>query len=84
MKTFRFRGFRSIDEDFTIDVDAESLEEAQKMIDDGNYDEYGHSQSYVDGSDEIEFDEEVEDDDDESDEDDDDRDDYEMGGEGEE
>ena len=53
-----------------IDIEAETLEQAQQMIDDGDYDEYGHSQSYVDGSDEIEFDEEV-DDDDEGDEDDD-------------
>ena len=70
MKTFRFRGFRSIDEDFMIDVEAETLEEAQAMIDDGDYEEYGHTQNYVDGSDEIEYDgdEDEEDDDDEDDE----------------
>jgi hypothetical protein len=69
MKTFRFNGVRTIDEFFTVEVQAESLEEAEKLIDEGDFDEFGHRQDYVDGSEEIEFDEEVVDE--ESDEDDD-------------
>lgn len=75
MKTFRFKGIRQIEEDFIIEVDAETLEEAQSMIDEGDFDEFGHQQSYVDGSEEIEFDEEVGDDD----SDDDDQE-YDLGG----
>jgi hypothetical protein len=65
MKTFRFTGLRTLDETFFIDVEAESLEEAQEIIDEGDgLDEYGHRTEYVDGSEEFEFLEEVGDEDD--------------------
>ena len=40
MKTFTFQGLRSLDETFLVDVEAETLEEAQQKIDDGDYEEY--------------------------------------------
>ena len=57
---------RTLDETFLIDVEAETLEEAQQMIDDGDYEEYDHRTEYVDGSEEIEY---FGDDEDESEED---------------
>jgi len=57
MKTFRFEGKREYVEYFTIDVEAETLEEAQELIDGGDYEENDdHSQEFVGGSDEITFD----------------------------
>ena len=71
MKTFTFQGLRSLDETFLVDVEAETLEEAQQKIDDGDYEEYDHRTEYVDGSEEIEYfgDDEDETDDDDEDED---------------
>jgi len=61
MKTFRFEGKREYIEYYTIDVEAESLEEAQEMIDNGEYeDNDDHDQQFVGGSDEITFDCEIE------------------------
>jgi hypothetical protein len=56
MKTFRFKGSRIIEETFLIDVEAETMEEAQSLVDNGDYEEFDHNHdSYGDG-DEIEFD----------------------------
>lgn len=57
MKTFRFKGERQYVEYFTVDVEAETLEEAQEIIDSGEYEESDHNHDFIDGSDEIEFDE---------------------------
>ena len=57
MKTFRFKGERQYVEYFTIDVEAETLEEAQEIIDEGEYEESDHNHDFIGGSDEIEFDE---------------------------
>ena len=43
MKTYRFKGERTYIETFTIDVEAESLEDAQEMVDGGDYEEYDHN-----------------------------------------
>lgn len=56
MKKYRFNGERQYIEYFTIEVEAESLEEAQEMVDDGDYEEFDHNQDFVGGSDIIEFD----------------------------
>jgi hypothetical protein len=55
MKTYRFLGERTHIEYFTIDIEAESLEEAQEILKEGEYDEYRHYQESVDGSEKIEF-----------------------------
>lgn len=61
MKTFRFEGQRKYVEYFTVDVDAETLEEAKEIIDNGDYEENDdHEQSFLGGSDEIKFIEEIE------------------------
>lgn len=59
MKTFRFIGKRTYVEYFKIDVEAETLEEAKEIIEDGDYEEYGHSQDFIGNSDEIEFEKEI-------------------------
>lgn len=59
MKTFRFQGKREYVEYFTIDVEAETLEEAQQMIDDGDYEESDHNQDFISDTDEIEFEKEL-------------------------
>jgi hypothetical protein len=59
MKTYRFKGERTYIETFTIDVEAESLEDAQEMVDGGDYEEYDHNQDFVGGSDSIEFEKEI-------------------------
>lgn len=60
MKTYRFKGERTYIETFLIDVEAESFEEAQEMIDEGDFEEYDHEQDFVGGSDSIEFEKELE------------------------
>lgn len=60
MKKFRFKGERQYIEYFTIDVEAETLEEAQKIVDEGEYEEYDHNHDFIGGSDEIEFESEIE------------------------
>jgi hypothetical protein len=77
MKTYVYKGERTYVEYFTIEVDAETREEADELVEGGDYEESGHYQDFVGDSDEIEFSHEVGDDD-EGDEDDDDED----GGEG--
>jgi hypothetical protein len=60
MKTFRFQGKREYVEYYTIDVQAESLEEAQQMIDYGEYEENDdHDQQFIGGSDDIKFSKEI-------------------------
>jgi hypothetical protein len=57
MKTYRFKGERQYIEYFDIEVEANSLEEAQELIDNGEYEEINHNQDFIGDSDEIEFDE---------------------------
>jgi hypothetical protein len=65
MKTYVYKGERTYVEYFTVEVDAESREEADELIEGGDYEETGHYQDFVGDSDEIEFSHEVGDDDDE-------------------
>ena len=44
---------------FTIDVNAESKEEADELIDSGEYGEYDHNHDSLSLHDEIEFEEEI-------------------------
>jgi len=62
MKKFTFYGVRTLDETFYIDIEADSLEEAEEMLEEGDYEEYGHRTDYVDGSEEFNL---IEDDSDE-------------------
>jgi hypothetical protein len=56
MKIFRFKGERQYIEYFAVDVEAETLEEAQEIIDEGEYEESNHNHDFLYGTDEIEFD----------------------------
>jgi hypothetical protein len=69
MKKFTFTGVRSLDETFYIDIEAETLEEAQEIIDEGDYEEYNHRTEYVDGSEEIQYYGDEEDDEEEEEDD---------------
>lgn len=60
MKTFRFEGKREYVESFIIDVEAETLEEAQELIDGGYYEEKDHNQDFIGDSDEVIFDRVIE------------------------
>jgi hypothetical protein len=55
MKRFIYRGERTYIEHFNIVVEAETKEEADQMIEDGDYEESDHSQNFVGGSDDLEF-----------------------------
>ena len=55
MKKFTFIGVRTLDETFYVDIEAETLEEAYEMLDEGEYSEYDHRTEYVDGSEEFEL-----------------------------
>lgn len=59
MKTFRFIGKRTYVEYFKVDIEAETLEEAKEVLNEGDFDEYDHQQEFVSSSDEIEFDKEL-------------------------
>jgi hypothetical protein len=56
MKTFRFTGSRIVEETFLIDVSAETIEEAQNLIDEGDYEEFDHNHDLFGDGDKIEFD----------------------------
>lgn len=79
MKTFIYRGERTYVETFIVKVDAETQDEADQMIEDGDYEEEGHSQEFVGDSDSLEFESMIVYDEDEDEEDDEHQ---ELGGEG--
>ena len=53
MKKFTFYGVRTLDEIFYVDIEAETLEEAYEILDEGEYKEYDHRTEYVDGTEEF-------------------------------
>lgn len=59
MKTFRFIGKRTYVEYFKIDVEAETKEEAEEIIEEGDYEEWGHSQEMIGSSEEIKYESEI-------------------------
>lgn len=60
MKIYQFEGKRTCIEYYTIEVEAESFEEAQELVDNGDYEETDHETQCIDGEDSIEFIKEIE------------------------